>query len=454
MEAARPLAQRPSGRADAIAAELEDLRPLGEAFLLRRFSGISRADAEDAVAEVIIRLHRRIAAGRGPDKLRAVFFTSVRNAAIDHFRSRQARPTAPLELVAERPSEEPAPLERAESREDAARLQDALGRMRPNYREAILLRFGAGLTVPEIGERLGISLPAAKKLVLRSTEQARRRLAALEDHDFCPEMRDGARRAVLDREAAGLATEAERRLLQAHFRHCGSCRTFLADLHRHLHDLGGSALIAVAAGERGGVGLGIADHFGRWLGNATHAVHAGAGRLRLSAYKLGGAFNGADAGSAGALGASAQKAIALCGAATAATATCVATGLVGPGLGVSASSHDPPQHDPAPAAIVSHPSNPVPEEVPPSPPPETEPQPVQAPQAPTEPPPAPAADVPPSEPAPAPEPAAEQFGFESSAAGTESAPPPEPPPPPSPAPSSDSGGAGGEGGRESFGFSG
>ena len=64
--------------------------------------------------------------------------------------------------------------------------------MRPNYREAILLRFGVGLTVPEIAERLGISLPAAKKLVLRSTAQVRKRLESIEGAEFCPEMRDGS----------------------------------------------------------------------------------------------------------------------------------------------------------------------------------------------------------------------------------------------------------------------
>src|SRR6478672_3296990 len=86
------------GRTHSPERELQDLRPLGEAYLVRRFgNSLNRADAEDAVADVVIRLHKRIESGRAPDNLRAAFFTSVRNAAIDHLRSRNAKPTVALE---------------------------------------------------------------------------------------------------------------------------------------------------------------------------------------------------------------------------------------------------------------------------------------------------------------------------------------------------------------------
>ncbi len=138
--------------------ELEGCARSARPTLLRRFGGsLSRADAEDAVAEVIIRLHRKIEAGEAPGNLRAAFFTSVRNAGIDQLRSRAARPTVALEAALDAPAEGNAPPEFAEAREDAARLQEALARMRGNYREAIMLRFGLGMTVPEIGEQLGRS---------------------------------------------------------------------------------------------------------------------------------------------------------------------------------------------------------------------------------------------------------------------------------------------------------
>ena len=132
-------------RARAFERECERLRPLGEAYVLRRFGGsLGRADAEDAVAEVLIRLHRRMADGRPPENLRAAFFTSVRNAAIDQLRSRSLRPTVTFEQVGEASTYEPTPVERAESREDAVRLREAMGRMRPNYREAIVFATASG----------------------------------------------------------------------------------------------------------------------------------------------------------------------------------------------------------------------------------------------------------------------------------------------------------------------
>lgn len=473
--AARLLPRRTHRREEAVARELERLRPLGETYLARRFGGqLPRADAEDAVSEVIVRLHRRIAAGSPPRNLRAAFFTSVRNAAIDQFRWRQARPTVPLDHAEESPTPTPTPIELAEAHEDGARLHDALARMRPNYREALVLRFGAGLTVPEISDRLGISLPAAKKLLLRATAQARQRIEALDAHEFCPEMRDAARRALFDREAAGIADEAERRELRAHLRHCGSCKAFLAGLHHDLHELGGGAILGLAAGDPLTHSGGLISHLGNLLAHAATIPHAAAARLRLAAYKAGGALPGSDAGSAGLLNAGAQKAIALCGAPTATAATCLATGVIGPGL---ASAPDPAAGEASnpPPAISKPPPEPVAEEALPPPPAPESPTPSTstpvAASSPSQPEPA-AAPEPKPEPKPSPSrEAGEQFGFESrassqppseTAAGrVEPAPEPTPTPAPerapAPAPTSTSGGGGGGGGgggQESFGFGG
>jgi RNA polymerase sigma factor (sigma-70 family) len=462
MEAARQLPELfARRRSEQTIRELEQLRPLGEAYLLRRFGGqVARADAEDAVAEVVIRLHRRIEAGQPPRNLRAAFFTSARNAAIDQLRSRAARPTAPLELIADAPAGDAPPSERAVAREEAIRLQEALGRMRPNYREAIFLRFGLSLTVPEIAARLDISLPAAKKLVLRATEQARKRLQGIEAAEFCPDAQDLARRSLADKHLSGLASPEEQRLLQNHLRHCGRCRSFLAELRGGLHELGGAALLAGAAGQGLQPHLGIADHLGRWLGHVSDTLHAATAKLRPLAYKLGGAIGGPDATSAGALTGTAQKALALCGAATATTATCLATGVIGPGLGANATSHaDTARRSAAATHLVEAAPEPVPPqqwrdsapaaEVPP--PPEPSPQPQPESRSTTEP------NAPPSEPVTEPEPtpsqqSSQEFGFESGAPPPESAPAPEPAP--APAPSSAPAPSGGGGGGESFGFGG
>jgi RNA polymerase sigma factor (sigma-70 family) len=444
---------------------LHELRPLGEAFLIRRFgNSLNRADAEDAVADVVIRLHKRIESGRAPDNLRAAFFTSVRNAAIDQLRSRNAKPTVALATVADAPAEDTGPVERAESHEDSVRLQEALARMRGNYRETILLRFGVGMTVPEIAERLEISLPAAKKLVLRATEQARKRLAAIEGADFCPEMQDLARRAVFDKEAAGLAEPSEQRIFRAHISHCGSCKTFLAELHRNLHELGGTMLLAGTGGAGADQRFGIADHLSRWFTQASDGLHAAGSRARMAAFKATGAFQGGDSATAGALGSTAQKVAAVCGAATATTATCIATGIVGPGVGGLGVDHSNPEHPPTPAPIEKTVAEEVPAPVVSAPPEVEAESTTPTPSAAT---PAAGGEKPDatttpatSEPTPS-EAASEEFGFESSAPPpAETAPAPEPapaPPPTSSAPSAPAGGGSGGGsggGGESFGFGG
>jgi len=424
--------------------ELEQLRPVGEAFLLRRYaSSLSPADAEDVVAEVVIRLLRRVEREGRFENLRAAFFISLRNAAIDRHRLAERRPSAPLEDADSRVAEEPGPEERAERREDALRLREVMGRMRPNYREVLVLRFGAGLSVPEIAERLSVSLPAAKKLVLRATEQARRRLTAIEGNQFCPETQRLARRSLQAKHLAGLASDPERALLQAHLDHCGSCRAYLAALHRELHELGTAALLAGYGAEHAG----IADQATRLLAEIPSALGSATEKARIAAYKAAGALQPGDASGAGILAGSAQKVIAVCGAATATTATCLATGIVGPGVGAIESQGQPLDHRERPAQVRQL-SAPEPE-------PEYSPPPESPPEVPSGEP-ASAADPsqpPPAEPAqPAPEQAAEEFGLESSPEPEgEPAPAQEAPPPsPSPSPSSPAG----SGGGESFGFGG
>lgn len=413
-------------RARGFERECERLRPLGVAYVLRRFGGsLNRADAEDAVAEVLIRLHRQAAAGRTPQNLRAAFFTSVHNAAIDALRTRAAKPTVALEAAVEEPAANLSPAERAESREDAVRLQEALGRMRPNYREAILMRFGLGLTVPEIAANLQISLPAAKKLVLRATRQVRERLGAIEGEEFCPEMRDLARRSLFEKEASGLASEAEARVLHAHFEHCGSCRSFLISLRGAVHDLGAAAVLDLVTADRSG----LLGHLARWSAATVEAAQAGAARVRHLAYKATGALQPGDAGTAGALAGTGQKIAAICTAGATATATCLLTGAIGPGLGAAPAANHAAARPAARIRAARERPDPLPSslessapESPPAPEPPSEPVGGSGPRG------GESASAPPSPPAPAapaasaePEAPPPQFGVESSAPSSSAA---------------------------------
>lgn len=343
-------------RARRFERECEKLRPLGEAYVLRRFGGsLNRADAEDAVSDVVIRLHRRMTEGRAPNNLRATFFTSVRNAAIDQLRSRSTKPTVALEAAADAPTSRAIPAESAEDRDDAARLQEALGRMRGNYREAIVLRFGLGLTVPEISRHLKISLPAAKKLVLRATRQIRKRLESIEGAEFCPEMRKLAEQSLFEKEASGLATEVESEVLRAHFAHCGSCRSFLTSLHDRLHDIGSTALLGLTAAD-GATGHGILERVAVVADTAGDAAQAGAWKLRHLVYKSSGVFQSGEGAAGGAMMGASQKIVAACTAGAAATATCVATGIVGPGINTPITNGQRDQEPPAKEKVLESPA--------------------------------------------------------------------------------------------------
>jgi RNA polymerase sigma factor (sigma-70 family) len=358
--------------------ECERLRPLGEAYVLRHFAGsLGPSDGEDVVSEVLLRLHRRKAAGKEPDNLRAVFFTAVRNAAIDQLRSRSAKPTVSLEVAIEVPTSETAPPERAEVRDDALRLQEALARMRDNYRETILLRFGLGLTVPEIAAHFEISVAAAKKRVLRASAQVRKRLAAIEGHEFCPDARELARQGTFDKGASDLTSEAEAEALRAHFAHCGSCRTHLAALRRELHELGAGLLATLGAGQGLGGNLHLVGYLERISGVLTDAGQAATEKMRHLALRASGPFSSGDGAAGVAMGAG-QKIVAVCGAGAAATATCLLSGAVGPGIGATSPAHHvtpPPaakvkvlssESSEAPAESVGEPAG-APPESPPSP---------------------------------------------------------------------------------------
>jgi hypothetical protein len=209
--------------------------------------------------------------------------------------------------------------------------------------------------VPEIAQHLQISLPAAKKLVLRATAQVKKRLESIESAEFCPEMRDLAHRSLFEKEASGLASEGETEILRAHFAHCGPCRTFLSALHERLHELGSTALLGLAVDHAGGAAIG--EPIARWAGSVGEAAQSAADRVRHLAFKASGAFQPGDAGTAGALAGTGQKIAAIC-TAGATTATCLATGIVGPGIGVTA----PPLisgHDTAPAHVREAASSPT-----------------------------------------------------------------------------------------------
>lgn len=119
-------------------------------------------DAADLTAETFERALRAVGRYRsGQAGFRAWLFRIARNAAIDHHR--RASRTRPTEATRHEPSAESVFV----AREDVAELSRALECLTGDQREAIALRYGAGLTAREIGLVLDRSEAAAQKLVSR-----------------------------------------------------------------------------------------------------------------------------------------------------------------------------------------------------------------------------------------------------------------------------------------------
>lgn len=106
-------------------------------------------------------------------------FRLARNAVIDHVRS--ARATATLELVLERPSEEDGPARLAELRHEMDSVATVLRRLTPDQREAIELRFFAGLSAREAAEAMGRQEGTVRGLQFRAIAALRRELGIRDD---------------------------------------------------------------------------------------------------------------------------------------------------------------------------------------------------------------------------------------------------------------------------------
>jgi RNA polymerase sigma-70 factor (ECF subfamily) len=135
--------------------------------------------AEDLTAQVFERALTRLATVRQPDRARAWLFTIARNAIIDY--RRRHRPTTELvdtEALAHLWAESPeADVVR---REEWRRLVAYLADLNEREREALGLKFAAGLTNREIGAVLGYSHANVAQIIHRAIVTLRRRFDAEE----------------------------------------------------------------------------------------------------------------------------------------------------------------------------------------------------------------------------------------------------------------------------------
>lgn len=143
--------------------------PLVRATALRRVGGDAHA-ADDVTQQVFVALARKAAALRGHATLAGWLYTATHHATADWVRREQRRKQREIAASSMHPSESP-----ADTSADAERLRplldDALVTLKPDEREAIVLRFFSGRTFSEIGATLTLSEEAARKRVDRALEK-------------------------------------------------------------------------------------------------------------------------------------------------------------------------------------------------------------------------------------------------------------------------------------------
>jgi len=136
--------------------------------------------AEDLAQETFVKAYRKLDSFDPERQLSSWLFKIAHNTTLDHLRRKHPR-TVPLEAgggedggdaweVMPAPEEE-APDRRAERSELASGIGAALARMRPKYREVLLLRFQHGLSYEEIAEVTGVRLGTVKIQLHRARKQ-------------------------------------------------------------------------------------------------------------------------------------------------------------------------------------------------------------------------------------------------------------------------------------------
>jgi RNA polymerase sigma-70 factor (ECF subfamily) len=140
------------------------------------------AAAEDVVQDIFLHLWRSPGAydrSRGP--LRGYLLMLARHRALDRWRSRSVGHNAVERLAAQAPTGSaaaPAPEDTVIQREVARAVREAVGSLPGPQRDALVLAYGGGLSVPEVATATGTPLGTAKSRVRLGLRAAGRELTA------------------------------------------------------------------------------------------------------------------------------------------------------------------------------------------------------------------------------------------------------------------------------------
>ena len=131
------------------------------------------ADTQDLVQETVVRAFKRVEAfePRGEGALQAYLRQVLLNRIREEVRRASRHPPAD-EIDVERPDDGASPLEQAIGRQAMDRYEQALQRLRPHEREAIVMRIELGCSFDEVAVALGKpNANAARSAVVRALQR-------------------------------------------------------------------------------------------------------------------------------------------------------------------------------------------------------------------------------------------------------------------------------------------
>jgi RNA polymerase sigma-70 factor (ECF subfamily) len=149
--------------------------------------------AEDLSQETFIKALNAIESYRPEFKFSSWIFKIANNAAIDHQRRRELdtlsldgsphaeTPEAMQATALQIGARQESPLDTVEAKELGSEIEEAIGRLRPEYRSCILLRHVEGRAYEEIAEILDLPLGTVKTYIHRARNELRVALAHLKE---------------------------------------------------------------------------------------------------------------------------------------------------------------------------------------------------------------------------------------------------------------------------------
>ncbi len=141
---------------------------------LYRLTG-SRADSDDLAQETFLAVWRRSGTYRpGRVKFTTWLHRIAHNHYVDHYRKGRRTASEVHNAIAETADSAPGPQQSRSDEEDRRRLHQALARLPPNQRDAVLLCHQQGLSNRDAAVVLGVGVRALESLLARARRTLRK----------------------------------------------------------------------------------------------------------------------------------------------------------------------------------------------------------------------------------------------------------------------------------------